>query len=339
MTDTVANVLVLSGAASAVNYINTLADDPSVQLHVTDSDPYCPGFFSRGVIPAWLPRARDTAAYRAALDHLIDERRIDVLIPTSDYDVAAVVSYLHDGWAPKVRLFRPSLEAERALSNKQEFAERLAKTMPEVLPVTLMPTEVGGDVSLPVVIKPVEESGGKGVSIVLRAEDFGPAFARAKALYGDKFVVQQFIPGRTYVATLVYDEQGHLVVAVAMRSTLTFFTWGGGGCAGELFEAPELLRMSDRVIQACGGWRGPVNLEWRDPGQGGRYYVMEANCRLNGYSYLTTMNGIEMPKIVLALLLGKPVPTVELPLPGKRRNFVIGYRETPIANWLVDVDA
>ena len=41
--------------------------DPDINLHVTDTDPYCPGLYAPTVTPHWMPRARDTARYRVAL--------------------------------------------------------------------------------------------------------------------------------------------------------------------------------------------------------------------------------------------------------------------------------
>jgi predicted ATP-grasp superfamily ATP-dependent carboligase len=332
----VTDVLVLSASASAVNYIRTLAGDPGIRLHLTDADPYCPGLYARDVVPAWLPRARDTETYRAALDALLNERRIDVLIPTSDYDVEGVVDYLHDGWNPAVRLFRPAWQAFHDLAHKERLMARVGAQLPEVVPRTWSAAAARGGVPCPAVVKPIAESGGKGVSIVERRADLAAALARAEALYGDAYVVQEFIPGRTYVATMVYDQGGALAIVVAMRSNLTFFTWGGGGCAGELVDSPELARLSAAVIDACGGWRGPINLEWRENPEHGRYYLMEANCRLNGYSYLTSMNGLVLPRVVLNLLLEEPLPALGLPPPERRRNFVLGYRETLVGPWLMD---
>lgn len=123
-----------------------------------------------------------------------------------------------------------------------------------------------------------------------------------------------------------------VVAAVGMRSTRTFFTWGGGGSAGELVDEPELLRLSERVLDVCGGWSGPINLEWRRRPDTGAFYLMEVNCRLNGYGYLATMNGIDLPKITLATLLGTDVPQAVLKKPF--RNFVLGYRETAVAEWI-----
>jgi predicted ATP-grasp superfamily ATP-dependent carboligase len=118
-----------------------------------------------------------------------------------------------------------------------------------------------------------------------------------------------------------------------MRSTRTFFTWGGGGCAGEMVDEPELLRLADDVVAACGGWRGAINFEWRRHPESGAFYLMEANCRLNGYSYLTTMNGVPFPRIVLALLTGRELPPISTPS-ERNTKFVLGFRETLITEWV-----
>ena len=56
------NVLVLSGTASAINFINSFAGDPEVRLHITDANPYCPGLYAAGIVAHQLPRARTPAA-------------------------------------------------------------------------------------------------------------------------------------------------------------------------------------------------------------------------------------------------------------------------------------
>lgn len=326
-------VLVLSGTAAAINYINTLALDPSLTLHVTDSNPYCPGLYAPGVIAHWIPRARDTVRYRASLDRLIADEGIDVVIPTSDYDVEGVVHYQNDGWSPSVAMFRPPFESFQLLSHKLKLMTHLATVIPGVVPTTCRSELESLALDMPLVVKPIGESGGKGVSIVHTRNDLTAAVQRIRGLFQDRFVIQQFIPGRTYVATLVYDAGGEMVVGVGMRSHRTFFTWGGGGCAGEMVDEPDMVFLSDAVVRACGGWRGPINFEWRKHASTGEWYLMEANCRLNGYSFLTTMNGVCLPRVVLALLTGAPLPAI--PPPAERtRNFTLGFRETLVHDWV-----
>lgn len=321
------NVLILSGVASAINYIQSLSGDDGLKLFVSDCDPYCPGFFAPGVVPVPLPRARNTATYRAALMSALEEHAIDVLIPTSDYDVEATLLWLRDGWSPKVRLFRPNWESYGYLGYKDNLAHRLATDFPQSIPRTFGLDCSPDTLPYPVVLKPRNMSGGKGVSIVSSPEAYRSAKESLRAVYGDDVMVQEFIPGSTYVLTMLYDLKGRAVVCVGMRSHLTFFTWGGGGCAGELVDEPELTALAQAMVAKAGGWSGPINLEFRRHEPSGRFVLMEANCRLNGYSYLTTMNGINLPRLTLDALLGRPVVQPPLPRPEERRNFIIGYRE------------
>jgi len=100
-----------------------------------------------------------------------------------------------------------------------------------------------------------------------------------------------------------------------------------------MVDEPNLIQLTADVVEATGGWRGPINFEWRHHETTGAFYLMEANCRLNGYSYLTTMNGVCLPRIVLALLTDEPLPTVALPT-ERNRNFVLGFRETIVDRWI-----
>src|SRR5579864_2485664 len=200
------NVLVLSGTASAINYINSLAGDPGVQLHISDVDPYCPGLYDPRVRPHRVPRARDTRQYREALDRILLGYAIDVLIPTSDYDVEGVVYYLNAGWRPRVAMFRPSWEAHQRLANKDRLMNHLQQFLPKVVPQTWRCDVDPNALPYPVVVKPASESGGKGVTIVQRAADLRAALARSTAGFGDGSVIQELIPGRTYVTSLVYDQ-------------------------------------------------------------------------------------------------------------------------------------
>ena len=152
------NVLVLSATASAINYMRALGGRPDLKLILSDASPYAAGLYGAGVTPLLVPRARDLAKYREALDRLIAEYRIDLLIPTSDHDVEGVMELLHAGWAPPVRLFKPDYAVYRTLTHKANLMHALERAGLRTIRVYGSPDEV----KFPAVVKPAREGGSKG---------------------------------------------------------------------------------------------------------------------------------------------------------------------------------
>jgi predicted ATP-grasp superfamily ATP-dependent carboligase len=331
------NVLVLSASASAINVIHALRSRPDIRLFVTDASPYASGLYIEGVTPLLVPRARDLENYRTALERILREHAIDVLLPTSDRDTEGIVELLERGWDPDVRLFRPPYAAFRILSNKQRLMEFLRDT-PARIPRTF---RAGEQVSYPAVVKPQTEGGTKGVHIVRDEAQLQAAVAALRRSYGNDYVVQEYIPGGTgsiHMVLMLYEPAGRLLRAVPMRSSLTFMTWGGGGNAGNIVDEPEPVRQAAEVIEWAGGWRGPICAEFKRHEETGEFYLLEVNCRLNGYSYLTTMNGLNFPAAIVDLLLEGRTGRLDAPVQAARSNFVLGFREKLIEHWVDDSD-
>src|SRR5262249_51847135 len=186
------------------------------------------------------------------------------------------------------------------------------------------------------VVKPLTEGGTKGVSIVNTRDQLVAAIELLRYTYGGDYVLQEYVPGgigSIHMVTLLYDHGAKLVGAVAMHSTAPFMTWGGSGNAGLIVDEPEAIRLSERVIELAGGWAGPVCVEFKQHADNNRFFVMEANCRLNGYSYLTTLNGMNFPRAIVDLLLhGRTDRLVRYKRAGSR-NFVLGFRAKLVVRW------
>lgn len=255
-------VLILSATASAINVIKSLQNDTDLRLFVSDISRYASGLYQSGVTPLVVPSARALDKYRAALDDIITKNRIDIIIPTSDRDVESVVTLIHKGWNPSVAMFRPALQAQQLLSNKLALARHVrGHGLPA--PATW---ESLDEATFPAVIKPLREGGGKGVFIAHDRRSAEEAVRRCTEGFGRDYAIQEYVPGgigSTYVSLMLYDQHGVLVANDVMRSSLTYFTWGGGGNAGYLCDDEEIERASQAIIHAVGGWRGPLNLEFR----------------------------------------------------------------------------
>ncbi|HEX3146648.1 MAG TPA: ATP-grasp domain-containing protein [Gemmataceae bacterium] len=326
------NVLVLSATASAINYQKALASRSDLRLFFTDASPYAASLYGAGVTPLIVPRARDLAAYREALDRIIAENKIDLLIPTSDHDIEGVMELLHSGWNPPVRMFKPDYAVYRTLTHKANLMHALERAGLRTIRVYVSPD----DVQYPAVVKPAREGGSKGVWIVQNRKELNDKLTILRPRFGDDLVMQEFIPGDTgsiYVVLLLYGHDGKLHGEAASHSHLTFMTWGGGGNAGSLVDEPAVLEQAKDMVAKLGGWRGPINLEFKRHSGTGDFYPLEVNCRLNGYSYLHTMNGMNFPAAVVDLLHGKDPGVLRLRPEQELKNFVVGFREKPVDNW------
>jgi predicted ATP-grasp superfamily ATP-dependent carboligase len=330
------NVLVLSATASAINYRNALAGRPDLRLFLSDASRFASGLYGCGVTPVLVPRARELDSYQAALDRIISRHAIDLLIPTSDHDMEGVMELLHRGWQPTVKLFQPPYQTYCTLTHKQRLMEAMQQHG-QIHPAIYHRPE---DVRFPAVVKPAREGGSKGVWIVQNEKELQDRLHLLRDTFQGDYVLQQYIPGGTgsiYVALLLYGQDGNLYGEVASHSHLTFMTWGGGGNAGIVVEEPELLQQARHIIATLGGWAGPVNLEFKRHQDTGEFYLMEINCRLNGYSYLYTMNGLNFPGAVVDLLATGTTNFLALSRNQTRKNFVVGFRELPVEDWVPDV--
>jgi predicted ATP-grasp superfamily ATP-dependent carboligase len=329
------NVLVLSATASAINYARALAGRRDVRLFLSDASKFASGLYLQGVHPLLAPRARNLDQYRDFLDRTIADNRIDVLIPTSDHDVEGTMELIHQGWNPPVKMFRPNYETYRLLTHKADLNAAMHR---HGLPAPRTYASVE-EVEYPAVVKPAREGGSKGVWIVANREELDDRLDVVRKSFPGDVLMQQFIPGETgsiYVALLLYGADSKLYGEAASHSHATFMTWGGGGMAGVVVHEPELLQLAQRIVEAMGGWRGPINVEFKRHAETGQFYLLEVNCRLNGYSYLTTMNDMNFPSAVIDLLTVGTTPFVRME-PGRTpTNFVLGYREQPVEAWAGD---
>ncbi len=326
------NVLVLSASASAINYKNSLLKEPNIHLFFTDVNPFATCFYEEGVTGLIVPRSKNFEAYQAALDEIIDKHNIDILLPTSDHDMQGIAALLKRGWNPAVKMFDFDPDQINLFVDKQRVMDKLLELeMP--VPVNYKHSE---SFSFPVVVKPTNEGGSKGVSIVQSSEELDKAIHEIEQVYGGNYVVQQFIPGGTgsiYVALLLYGNDGEVYGEALSNSSLTFMTWGGGGNAGNLVHDQQVIELAKEIVAKLGGWKGPINLEFKRDEITGKFYLMEINCRLNGYSYFTTMNRMNFPKAVVELLANGTTDFLRMPPPDECVNFVMGVREKVVESW------
>jgi len=328
------NVLILSSTASAINYKLSLKDFSGLKLFITDSNPKSIGLYDDYITPLVIPRARDTENYRIELDRIIALHNIEILLPTSDNDMQGVGKLLKNGWKPNVKMFQFDPEVLDLMVDKSRVIDYLNDIGNNNVPLNYKDYLA---MDFPAVVKPTLEGGSKGVKIAENRKEFDQFLQETKSNYGNDFVVQQFIPGGVgsiHVVLLLYGNDGELYGENVTKSSLTFYSWGGGGNAGYAVDEPELIEIAVNIVKKLGGWKGPINLEFKKSSLDNQFYLMEVNCRLNGYSYLNTMLGLNFPKAIIELLDQQKTDKLNFSKITRDSNFILNYREKPIEKWL-----
>jgi carbamoyl-phosphate synthase large subunit len=274
-----------------------------------------PGFYAEGLLDggAILPYpSAGREALRDRLHWVRAEMGVDVLIPTLDSELRAVLAIVGELEQVGTRTFLPSLESLERASKAQlpRLAEDGRIAIPPSEPVLTADAipKLGSRFGFPLVVKGVYY----GATVAHNEADATAAYHRYAAQWGLPVVVQKFIPGEEYNVAALGDGRGNLAGAVAMRKTMV--TDKGKGWCGVAIENERLTEITAQVVGHL-GWRGPLEVEILKDAQSNDYYVIEINPRFPAWIYLSAGAGLNLPYLLLRLALGLPLPQ---PLPTYR---------------------
>jgi carbamoyl-phosphate synthase large subunit len=271
-----------------------------------------PGFYMEGLLDGAAVLPYPSAGKDALLSRLKTLREtfgIDVLLPTLDSELRAVIGLEAELRDLGIRTFVPSLESvERA--SKPRLAEHNAypgvrvpdaEAISTAEPIARLVRRFG----LPIMVKGPYYGGD-----VAHAEaDAVLSFHKYVATWGVPIIVQKFVAGEEYNVSAIGDGDGGIVGAVAMRKMA--LTDKGKGWSGVTVDNPALLDMTRAVMGAL-RWRGPCEVEILRESSTGELYVVEINPRFPAWIFLSAGAGQNLPYACTRLALGLPVPR---PLP------------------------
>ena len=147
------------------------------------------------------------------------------------------------------------------------------------------------------VVKPRTGSGSRGVIIVESAAQLA-ALDRSPAL-----IVQDFLPGEEYSVDVLADASGHVIASVPrLRARVD----SGVSVGGRTVHDAE-VEWFGRAVARATGVTFVANVQCRRD-EAGRPALLEVNPRMPGTLGLTIASGVDMPRLALDALLGRPVP-------------------------------
>ncbi len=287
-----------AGGPAGIAVIRSLLHDPAVEIIAADMDIYASGLYlvdgsHRWIIPAGA--ADDFAGHVLARCRA---ERIDIVIPTVDAEMLPLAAIWDRFTAAGIRIAMTGEDALRCTLDKFALARRCAGRL-EVPRTELLAADLDPDSwRYPVIVKPRTGSGSRGISTVGSA-------AELRALpRDDSYIVQDHLPGPEYSLDVLADEAGR-VISVVPRSRLRVDS--GVSVAGRTLHDPELDRLARAVVQAV-GLTLVCNVQARID-RVGRPALLEVNPRFPGAMPLTVASGVDMPKLCLDAVCGRPLPT------------------------------
>jgi D-aspartate ligase len=300
-----------------------------VEVHGLTSDPNAAGVRSRVFRRIHLvPHVRDEP--EALCDRLLELRHEysdpPVIFPTSDADVLFLARFA-ERLAPHYRL-PPGRDALPQLMDKLNLASLAAKQSVSAPKTVLCASErdighAGLVLAFPVVIKPrsahewrkkgVWEQVGARKAIMVDTPDDLMTEYRSLASVSAEVLLQEYIPGGDsdiVVCCCYIDESGELLGHFTGRKLRQSPPLFGTGCLVEASPVPEIIPLSQLLLQGC-GYAGIAEVEFKRDPASGHHVLIEVNPRHWDQHQLGTMVGVNLTWIAYQKAIGlNPEPCV-----------------------------
>jgi predicted ATP-grasp superfamily ATP-dependent carboligase len=172
------------------------------------------------------------------------------------------------------------------------------------------------DIELPAFVKRPDGSGGAGIAKVTSEDELRTQYEEIAATTdgGDRApFVQAFAPGTDYCFSALYDH-GRRVATMSYECLATYPRNKGPGAVRRTVEAPELEAAGNRLLEHI-DWHGLIELDFRWEGSGHTPYLIEANPRFFGGTFLGMQAGVDYPWLAFRLACGEAVEA-QPPAPG-----------------------
>ena len=286
-----------AGGPAAVAVMKSLRHDPCVRLIAADMDPWAAGLYlvpceSRTLLPAGdAPGFAEVVLERClAMD-------AGIVIPTCDAELEPLAKARHTFAAAGIGLLLAPDEALRLTLDKLALIRRCTGVV-RVPKTECFDEELDpGSWTYPVIVKPRAGSGSRDISLVSSARALSALHRSAE------FIVQEHLPGQEYSIDVLADRSGHVISAVPrVRAKVD----SGVSVAGRTLHDRELEGFGRAVAESV-GLTYIANVQCRRDNCG-RPALLEVNPRAPGALPLTVASGVDMPRLALDALRGRPVP-------------------------------
>jgi carbamoyl-phosphate synthase large subunit len=286
-----------AGGPAAIAAMKSLRADNTLKVLAADMDPWAAGLYlvppdARTLVPAGA-----APGFADAMLDICAALGVDILLPTVDSELEPLAAARASFAAAGTDLLLAPAAALEVILDKLTLARHCADI------VRVPRTEPFGLAfdprtwTFPVVVKPRRGSGSRGFTFVADAESLA-TMQRSAAL-----IVQEYLPGEEYSIDVLADAAGQVMAAVP-RARIRVDS--GVSVAGRTVHDGELEGFGRQVALAT-GLTYVANVQCKRD-RAGNPALLEVNPRVPGTLGLTIASGVDMPRLAVDSLLGRPVP-------------------------------
>jgi predicted ATP-grasp superfamily ATP-dependent carboligase len=298
-----------------------------VTVTAASEEPLNPGGVSRYAADSLrIPGPENPNAFVDALERELRRRSYDVLLPIRDESVDAVLGERErlERHAAIPYTDRDTLEQGRDKYLTVQAARAVGLAHPQTAtPETVDYRALDERFGFPVVVKPRVSAGRQGVVVCDDRAAVEDAVERITETFGD-VILQEFIPngGERGVYT-IYDWDSQRRATCVQERIRTNPPEGGSSTLRKTIEAPDLIRLGDRLLSSL-SWQGLGMAEFRIDPRDGEPKLLEINTRPWGSLALSVHAGVDFPRLQYQLGAEGRCEEVDRYVSGVESRRVIG---------------
>lgn len=252
--------------------------------------------------------------YLEMVKRIIQEQKIDAVIPMSDFSSLFLSTY-KEVLVPLVKFVLPGIEVfERGYDKNSLMVLCEKKGYPHPQTVNNVTSLEDMDIEnfrYPLLIKPNHTCGGRGMTLVKTSEELKSIFDKVYQQYGDCHL-QEYIPqgGAQIEVQLYINKQQELVDSSVIYKYRWYPEKGGSSCCATSIKNDKVVDVCYRLLKDI-GWIGFADFDTIEDPRTGELLVMELNPRVPACVKAAVVSGIDWPNIILNEYLGLPYKKVE----------------------------
>jgi carbamoyl-phosphate synthase large subunit len=282
------------------------------KIIATDSSKLSAGFFMASAHVV-MPNIIDKVNYMTKLEQVINNHNIEVLMPSSGYDIQLYSKYRKQIEELGAKPVVSDLESMEICYDKLMTFQKLNDKFD--MPFTT--TDPNKIPEFPIIAKPRREKGGYDMMVIENEHGLIQATSKFQDM-----IFQEYLPGEEYtIDVLSYLNKKPLVAVPRIRLE----TKGGISTKGKVIHDTQIEQICMNVADFI-GIRGPCCIQMKGA-KNGRLKLVEVNPRMGGGTIFATLAGVNFPALILDMVEEK-----EIIKPSFSETTIIRYFEEIIVD-------